>query len=50
MTYKLLLALIKAGRTEGLLDKIDIFYAVGRITDEQYMDLLKKLEVIEAEI
>jgi hypothetical protein len=44
MTYKLCKKLIELGRTEGLADKIDVYYAAGRLTTEQYrelMDLLK---------
>lgn len=41
---KLLLAMIEAGRTEGLAEKIDVFYAAGKITDEEYQMLLEALE------
>lgn len=43
MLYRTLVALIRKGRTEGLAEKIDIFYAVGKITDEQYMELTDML-------
>ncbi len=43
MLYRTLVALIRKGRTEGLAEKIDIFYAAGKITDEQYMELVDML-------
>ncbi len=43
MTYKLILALIRAGRLEGLADKIDVYYAAGRLSEEQYLDLIRRL-------
>lgn len=41
--YRTLLALIKKGKTEGLAEKIDIFFAVGKITEEQYNALTEML-------
>lgn len=47
MLFKILQRMIGRGQTEGLQEKIDVFYAVGRITDEQYNELcvLMGLEV-----
>lgn len=39
MLYRTLKALITKGQTDGLAEKIDIFYAAGKITDEQYAEL-----------
>lgn len=39
MTYTLCKRLIEAGRTENMLNKLDIFFAVGRITDDEYIEL-----------
>lgn len=47
MTYKLCLALIKAKRTEGLIDKVDVFYAAGRLTTEEYEHLVSLLTPTE---
>ena len=47
MTYKLVLALIHAGKTDGLADKVDVYYAAGRLTDEQYTDLMARLSPSE---
>lgn len=41
--YRTLLALIKKGKTEGLAEKIDIFFATGKITNEQYSTLTEML-------
>ena len=41
MLYKTLLKLKeKNGLTDDLKTKIDVFYAVGRITEEQYNELM----------
>lgn len=49
MTYKLCKRLIEAGRTDNMQDKLDVFFAVGRITDEQYLELTGMLTVDPAE-
>lgn len=43
MLYRTLVALIRNGRTAGLREKIDIFFAADRITEEQYMELVDML-------
>lgn len=43
MLYRTLVALIRKGRTDGLAEKIDIFYAAGKLTEEQYMELVDML-------
>lgn len=43
MLYGILVRMINRGATDGLADKIDVFYAVGRITDEQYNTLVGML-------
>lgn len=41
MLYRTLLKLKERnGLTDDLKTKIDVFYAVGRITEEQYNDLM----------
>lgn len=40
---KVLMALIRKGQTEGLENKIDIFYAAGKLTDEEYETLIEAL-------
>ena len=48
MLYRTLKRLIELGRTDGLEEKIDIFFAAGKITEDQYnelIEMLKKQEV-----
>lgn len=48
MLYKTLLKLKElAGLTDDLKNKIDVFFAVGRITEEQYNELMDIHPVIE---
>lgn len=44
MLYRTLIALIKKGATDGLEEKIDIFFAAGKITEEEYTSLLSALK------
>lgn len=43
MLYKLLKRMIEKGDTDNLSDKIDVFYAAGKLTDEQYKELTELL-------
>ncbi len=43
MLYKVLIRLIEKGQTEGISEKIDVFYASDRITKNEYEELLKLL-------
>ena len=48
MLYKTLLTLKKLkGLTDDLKNKIDVFFATGRITEEQYNELMDIHPVIE---
>lgn len=40
MAYKACKKLIQAGLTTGLSDKIDLFFAFGRLTQEEYTELV----------
>lgn len=42
-TYKLAKALIAAGKTTGLADKLGVLYLGGSITEEQYTELISLL-------
>lgn len=42
-TYKLCKMMIDAGKTEGLQDKMDLFLLVGRITEDEYNELVVML-------
>ncbi len=41
MLYRTLKRLINLGKTEGLEERIDVFFAVGRLTEDEYNELLK---------
>lgn len=41
MLYKVLKRMVAKGLTEELRDKIDTLYALGRLTDAQYRELIK---------
>ena len=48
MLYRMLKRLIDLGKAEGLEERIDVFFAAGKITEGQYnelIELLKKQEV-----
>lgn len=44
MLYRTLKRLIELGRTDGLEEKIDIFFAAGKITEDQYNELVEMLK------
>ena len=44
MLYRMLKRLIELGKTEGLEERIDVFFAAGKITDEQYNELIELLK------
>ena len=37
--YRTCKRMIERGSTDGLAEKIDIFYAAGKLTDEHYAEL-----------
>ena len=39
MLYRVLKRLIEKGQTEGLTNKLDIFFAVGKLTEAEYTEL-----------
>lgn len=38
--YNTLKLLIERGRTDGLTERIDVLYALGRLESEQYQELM----------
>lgn len=44
MLYRTLKRLIELGRTEGLGEKLDIFYATGKLSEAEYTELTGMLE------
>lgn len=45
MLFNTLKALITKGKTDGIAEKIDVFYAVGKLTTEEYNELNAMLGV-----
>ena len=43
MLYRTLLRMIEKGLTDGLAEKIDIFFAAGKLTEEEYAHLTELL-------
>lgn len=44
MLYRTLKRLIALGKTEGLEERIDVFFAVGKLTDAEYTELTELLK------
>ena len=44
MLYRTLKSMIRKGNTDGLEEKIDIFYAAGKLTDDEYKELMGMLK------
>lgn len=44
MLYRVLKRLIDLGKTEGLEERIDVFFAAGKITEDQYNELIELLK------
>ena len=47
--YRTCKRMIERGSTDGLAEKIDIFYAAGKLTDEHYAELTEMLNEKEAQ-
>lgn len=43
MLYRTLKRMIERGNTDGLEEKIDIFFAAGKITEAEYHELIAML-------
>lgn len=43
MLFRTLKRMIEKGQTEGLAEKIDIFFATGKLTEEEYKELTAML-------
>lgn len=44
MLYKVLKRMIERGQIDGMAEKLDVFYATGKITEAQYTELTQMLE------
>lgn len=45
MLYRTLKRMIERGQTDGMAEKLDIFYAADKLTLEEYTELTGMLEV-----
>lgn len=43
MLYRTLKRMIQRGQTEGLEEKIDLFFALGKLTEAEYNELIAML-------
>lgn len=41
--YNIAKRLIELGRTDGLAKRIDLLYTIGKLTDEEYKELIELL-------
>ena len=48
MLYRTCKRMIERGSTKGLSSKLDIFYAAGKLTDDEYKELTELLADKEA--
>ena len=44
MLYRVLKRMIERGQIDGMAEKLDVFYANGKITESQYTELTQMLE------
>lgn len=44
MVYRICKRMLERGAVEGMEAKLDVFYAAGKLTDEEYAELSKMLE------
>lgn len=49
MLYRTLKRMIERGQTDGIEDKIDIFFAAGKLTETEYNELVKLLHPVTDE-
>ena len=45
MLYRTLKRMIERGQTDGMAEKLDIFYAADKLTEAQYTELVGMLDV-----
>lgn len=45
MLYRTLKRMIERGQTNGLEEKIDIFFAASKLTESEYQELIAMLKV-----
>lgn len=50
MLFRTLKRMIERGQTDGVEEKMDIFFAAGKLTQEEYNDLLELLHPTTKEV
>lgn len=40
MLYRTLKRMIERGQTDGMIEKLDIFFAANKLTESEYMELI----------
>ena len=48
-TYNLCMKLIAIGKTDGLMEKVDVYYLANRLTEDEYKELASILNPSEVE-
>lgn len=43
MLYRVLKRMVERGQTDGMEEKLDVFYAAGKLTSKEYNDLTEML-------
>ena len=46
-TYNLCMKLIAIGKTDGLMEKVDVYYLANRLTEDEYKELASILNPSE---
>ena len=46
-TYNLCMKLIVIGKTDGLMEKVDVYYLANRLTEDEYKELASILNPSE---
>ena len=49
MLYRVLKRMIERGQTEGMEEKLDIFFAAGKLTEGEYNELIAMLSPSETD-
>lgn len=44
MLYKVLRRMIQRGQTAGMAEKLDVFFAADKLTQNQYVELIGMME------
>ena len=50
MLYRTCKRMIEKGNIEGLASKLDVFYAAGKLTDDEYKELTELLAAKQKEV